>query len=139
MDLRPMAAILLTISTSCSLSGCMTARANQVNPDMGPGKTFAEIYEKSKEPETIDIIKNPGAVLQMGAQMGYTKPYLPVFQQPKILKVWIPPHKSKDDQNVLIAGHWSYVMVEDPSWYIDNEITKEMSVGIIEPSLPQKD
>ncbi len=139
MDLRPIAAILLTISISCSLSGCVTARANQINPDAALGKTFAQIYEKSKEAPAIDILNNPGAALQMGAQMGYTKPYLPVFQEPKIIKVWIPPHKSKDDQNVLIAGHWSYVMVEDPSWYIDNEITKEMSVGVIVPSLPQKD
>ena len=138
MDLRPIAAILLTILTSCSLSGCLTARASQVNPNAS-GNTFSDIYEKSKEPENVDILKNPGAALQMGAQMGYTKPYLPVFQEPKIIKVWIPPHKSMDDRNVLIAGHWSYVMIEDPSWYIDNEITKEMSVGVIVPSLPQKD
>ena len=137
MDLRPIAAILLIISTSCSLSGCATAKANQADPTSG--KTFADIYQKSKEAVPIDILHNPGAALQMGAQMGYTKPYLPVFQDPKIIKVWIPPHKSKDDQNVLIAGHWSYVMIEDPSWYIDNEITKEMSVGVIVPSLPQKD
>jgi len=107
--------------------------------DQYSGKTFADIYQKSKEAGPIDILHNPGAALQMGAQMGYTKPYLPVFQEPKIIKVWIPPHKSKDDQNVLIAGHWSYVMIEDPSWYIDNEITKEMSVGVIVPSIPQKD
>ena len=135
MDLRPIVIILLSIS----ISGCATARLKSVNSDPNAVQTFADTYQKSKEAGGIDILNNPGAALQMGAQMGYTKPYLPVFQDPKIIKVWIPPHKSKDDQNVLIAGHWSYVMVEDPSWYIDNEITKEMSVGVIVPSLPQKD
>ena len=135
MDLRPILTTLLLLS----ISGCATAKLKTTDPDQNRVKTFADIYEKSKEAEKIDILHNPGAALQMGAQMGYTKPYLPVFQEPKIIKVWIPPHKSNDDQNVLIAGHWSYVMIEDPSWYIDNEITKEMSVGVIVPSLPQKD
>jgi hypothetical protein len=135
MDLRPIVIMLLTIS----ISGCATSRPKIVDQNPNGANSFIEIYQKSKDPGTIDILHNPGAALQMGAQMGYTKPYLPVFQEPKIIKVWIPPHKSKDDHNVLIAGHWSYVMVEDPSWYIDNEITKEMSVGVIVPSLPQKD
>ena len=134
MDLRLIAAILsITL-----ISGCATARPKTGGPDQGV-QTFADTYRKSKEAGAIDILNNPGAAFQMGAQMGYTKPYLPVFQPPKIVKVWIPPHKSQDDKDVLIAGHWSYVMVEDPSWYIDNEIDKEMSVGVIVPSLPQKD
>jgi len=135
MDLRPIVMIFLTIS----ISGCTTARAYQDQPDANKVKTFADIYRKSKESGSAGIVNNPGAALSMGAQMGYTKPYLPVFQEPKIIKVWVPPHKSKDDQNVLIAGHWSYVMVEGPSWYVDNEITKDMSVGVIVPSLPQKE
>lgn len=137
MALRQIATILLTILISCSMSGCLTAGANQAKVDIS-GKTFAQIYEQSKQPVPLDILNNPGGALQMGAQMGYSKPYLPIYQQPKIIKVWIPPHKSKDDANVLIAGHWSYVMIEDPSWYIDNEITKEMSVDVIVPSLPEK-
>jgi len=137
MDLRPIQITLLILSIS--VSGCATAKLKAADSDQFTGKTFTDIYEKSKQAPPIDILHNPGAALQMGAQMGYTKPYLPVFQEPKIIKVWIPPHKSKDDQNVLIAGHWSYVMIEDPSWYIDNEVTKEMSVGVIVPSLPQKD
>ena len=135
MDLRRIVIILLTIS----ISGCATARPKTTDPNSRAVQTFADTYRKSKEAGTIDILNNPGAALRMGAQMGYTKPYLPVFQEPKIIKVWIPPHKSNDDRNVLIAGHWSYVMVEDPSWYIDNEINREMSVGVIVPSLPQKD
>ena len=135
MDLRPIALILLTIS----ISGCATAMARPAKEDPNAVKTFADIYRKSKEANSLDMVNNPGAAIQMGAQMGYTKPYLPVFQQPKIIKVWIPSHRSKDDRNVLIAGHWSYVMVEDPSWYIDNEINKDMSVSVIVPSLPQKE
>ncbi len=135
MDLRPIVIILITIS----ISGCVTARANPGPTDSKAVKSFAEIYRKSKEGNSSDLINNSVASIQMGAQMGYTKPYLPVFKEPKIIKVWIPPHRSKDDQNVLIAGHWSYVMVEDPSWYIDSEMTRDMSLGVIVPSLPQKD
>src|ERR1017187_6273929 len=107
MDLRPILIVLLILS----ISGCATAKLKTTDGSQNSGNTFTDIYEKSKDAAPIDILHNPGAALQMGAQMGYTKPYLPVFQEPKIIKVWTPPHKSIDDQNVLIAGHWSYVMI----------------------------
>ena len=78
MDLRPIQITLLILSIS--VSGCATAKLKAADSDQFTGKTFTDIYEKSKQAPPIDILHNPGAALQMGAQMGYTKPYRPFFK-----------------------------------------------------------
>jgi hypothetical protein len=124
--------LLILISSGCATTG----RAAKKDPDGNQGKTFADVYRKSKE---VRPVGESGQTFNLGAQMGYVKPYLPVFQQPKVAKVWIPSHKSKDDSNVLVAGHWVFVMVEQPQWFVDQETSDHLTVPIIVPSLPQKD
>jgi hypothetical protein len=61
---------------------------------------------------------------------GYVKPYVPVIQQPVIRKVWIPDHKSQEDADVLVAGHWTYVMVQGPKWFIDTQMVEENEIRL---------
>ncbi len=53
---------------------------------------------------------------------GYVKPYVPVIEPPVVKKVWIPDHKSDQDSGVLVAGHWVYLMIRGPKWFIEDEI-----------------
>ncbi|MBF0485818.1 MAG: TraV family lipoprotein [Candidatus Omnitrophica bacterium] len=106
-------------------------------PDDSKVKTFAETYRRSKEAKLPDISSNPAGLFQMAPQMGYVKPYLPVMVPPRVVKVWIPAHTVSGDKDVLVAGHWTFVMVEEPGWYIKNELSLKMTAEVIVPSLPR--
>ncbi len=66
---------------------------------------------------------------------GYVKPYIPVMASPVVRKVWVPDHKAVEDGGILVAGHWVYLMVQGPRWFIEEE-TKKVDVPVIVPSSP---
>ncbi len=51
-------------------------------------------------------------------------------------KVWVPDQKSKSDPDVLVAGHWIYMMVQGPRWFIDTERPDDGPAEIIVPLQP---
>ncbi len=53
---------------------------------------------------------------------GYVKPYLPVLEQAVVRKVWITNQPDEHDPQVLVTGHWTYVMIEGPKWYREDAI-----------------
>jgi hypothetical protein len=44
---------------------------------------------------------------------------VPVIQPPIIQPMWIPPHTTTD-KRVFITGHWIFVQINNPTWYIDS-------------------
>jgi len=47
--------------------------------------------------------------------------------------VWIPAHKSKSAPEVLIAGHWIYIMVKESSWFVDSQSNTNAKIPLIMP------
>ena len=57
--------------------------------------------------------------LRLTKSYGYVQPYVPVISAPLVKRIWCPNHKSKKDADTLVAGHWVYVMVRGPKWFIE--------------------
>lgn len=75
----------------------------------------------------------------LGSGLGEEKPYFPVYEPPRIIKVWIPAHMAEQDSKVMVAGHWAFVIVEDPHWYVQDESAVKAQVPVIVPTAPEKE
>jgi hypothetical protein len=114
------------------VSGCAGSKAIHKNK-VGP-MTMMEIYSSgigSGQKDAAIFIENN---LKEQKTFGYVKPYIPVVNDPVVRKVWIPNHKSQDNSDVMIAGHWVYVMIQPSTWFIDEKVV-ETKIPIIVPSL----
>ena len=58
------------------------------------------------------------------------------MNEPLVRKVWIPDHKSLDNPDVMIAGHWNYVMIQPPRWFIESNVT-DSKLPVIVPTNPK--
>ena len=95
---------LITLMLLISISGCASV-ARQSNT----------LLDKPVLMKDIDTA-NVDAHFKEQKTFGYVQPYIPVVQEPVVRKVWVPDLKSNADPDVLIAGHWAYVMVRGPKW-----------------------
>ncbi len=112
------------------INGCASSRAvqkNKVRP-----MTMMDIYAQSAGQAQKDVVQFIENNLKEEKTFGYVKPYIPVMNEPVVRKVWIPDHKSENDSDVMIAGHWSYVMIQPPTWFIDGK-TVEAQLPVIVP------
>lgn len=109
------------------VSGCahVSKRASSQMP-----RSIKEIYAQSHR-DVIDQGSSIGRDLKEEKVFGYVKPYVPVIDPPIVKKVWIPSHKSEQDAGVLIAGHWIYIMVKGPTWFIDEEVQNQIEINIM--------
>ena len=105
------------------ISGCASASSSRKSTiDESRARTFAEVYRQSKKaPKTADATV---LSLALNPFEGYVKPYVPVIQPPRVIKVWIPAHVLREDKSVMVAGHWSFVMLEATRWFIEGEENK---------------
>jgi len=71
--------------------------------------------------------------LKMKQAFGYVRPYVPVMNPADVRGVWIPAHKSKEDPNTLISGHWVYIVVREAHWFIDAEKNSNVKIPLIIP------
>ena len=71
--------------------------------------------------------------LKINQAFGYVRPYVPVMEQADVRSVWIPAHKSKEDPNTLISGHWVYIVVREARWFIDAEKNSNVKIPLIIP------
>jgi hypothetical protein len=99
--------------------------------------TLMDVYAQSVGQSKKDMQKFIDGQLTEQQTFGYVKPYVPIVNPPVVRKIWIPDHKSMDDQDVLVAGHWTYVMVEGPKWFIDTSARNDVPSEII-PAEPAK-
>ncbi len=118
--------ILLVILTS---SGCALSR-NNLKPDKDKAiDSYLDAVSKGRM-DSLNYIKDN---LKLNKTFGYVKPYVPVVEPPQVAMVWIPAHKSKDTDEVLVSGHWVYIMVHNARWFIDLENKTEGKLPIIVP------
>lgn len=137
MGLKKTAYVLLILLISgCATSGNGTgARGGRGAVNEASVQTFAEIYRKAKE---SGLSANVAPSLKMSVDVGQEKPYFPVYVPPKIVKVWVPAHVARGDRKILVAGHWTFVVLEEPRWYIEDRAPAEGDVALVEPAPPWK-
>ena len=120
MAYRILICLLLIMQISfCPLYAAKKAMVKQNKP------TLMDVYAQSVGQSKNDMRQFIEDKLIEQQTYGYVKPYIPVVQQPIVRKVWIPDHKSPEDADILIAGHWVYVMVQGPKWFIDTQSSYE--------------
>ncbi|MBF0594609.1 MAG: hypothetical protein HQL22_06550 [Candidatus Omnitrophica bacterium] len=102
------------------ISGCASSSTvKKTGPREQEVRTFAEIYRQAKQGEKTEAEHMPAMSFQ--EPQGFVKPYIPVILPPRVIKVWVPVHILKDDKKVMVAGHWSFVMLEGTHWFIEGE------------------
>ncbi len=126
-------AVILT-SLIVLTSGCAHQR---VHPAVNRPVLMEDIYRQSMGDARRDVGQFVADHLKEQKVFGYVKPYVPVIDPPIVKKVWVPDHKSEDDAAVLVAGHWVYLMIQGPKWFIEDEV-KESVLPIVVPGNDSK-
>ena len=67
-------------------------------------------------------------------KLGFIPPYVPVLNPPLVKKVWIPPHISELDPDVMVGGHWVFIKITEDRWFIENEDPKSMNFPVVIPT-----
>jgi len=97
-----------------------------------PNKVM-DVYLQAVSSGRADSVNYIKENLKINQSFGYVKPYVPVVTPADVRLVWIPAHKSKSAPEVLVAGHWIYVMVKESSWFIDNQSKADAKIPLILP------
>jgi hypothetical protein len=113
MGLRKLMLVLCVLS----INACAPRHRPVV--DEQDARSFAAIYRKAKESGLVSSRSEGKA--RLGPDIGYEKPFFPVYVPPKVAKMWVPAHVGQGDRAVMVAGHWSYLIVEEPHWYIEEK------------------
>ena len=114
-----------------SINGCVGLS----RPALTPRLTMMDTYVHSVGDSQKDTARFVQENLKEQKTFGYVKPYIPVMASPVVRKVWVPDHRSAEDGGILVAGHWIYLMVRGPRWFIEEEARK-VDVPVIVPSAP---
>lgn len=72
--------------------------------------------------------------LHIDDKLGFVPPYVPVLNPPLVKKVWVPPHISELDPEVMVGGHWVFIKVTEDKWFIENEDQKSMNFPVLIPT-----
>jgi len=112
-----------------SNSGCAASKTIIKNSQNKVVETYLEGVSNGRI-DAADYIKQN---LKISQAYGYVKPYVPVVEPADVRLVWIPAHKSKEDPNILVSGHWVYIMVEQSRWFMDTQTKTEVKIPLIIP------
>ena len=118
------------------IEGCLSGKA--IQKDKVKPITMMDIYSQSMGQSQKDVAQFIEHNLTEQKTFGYVKPYIPVMNGPVVRKVWVPDHKAQDDADVMVAGHWSYVMIQPPAWFIDGK-SADTRLPVIIPSSREPD
>ncbi|OSS42877.1 hypothetical protein DESAMIL20_307 [Desulfurella amilsii] len=104
-----------TIMALCSLiflASCATSN------ELKPKENMTSAYNNDSQTE-INIKTN---IPQESVSQ------VPVIEPPVIQPMWIPPHTTQD-KRVFITGHWIFVQINNPTWYI-NSTKNPINLGL---------
>jgi hypothetical protein len=106
-------AVLVLLTSGCALTRGPSAGA----ADEEKVRSFAATYRLAKAARPDFMPAAPGFTLL--ADAGYDAPYFPVCVPGRVEKVWVPAHVADGDRDVMVAGHWTFIMLERPRWYVE--------------------
>lgn len=116
--------LVLLITSGCSASRVLVK--DDTNKVMD---AYLEVLSNGRADSANYLKEN----LKVNQAFGYVKPYVPVVKPADVRMVWIPSHKSKDSADVLVSGHWIYLMVEPSGWFIDSQNDTKAKIPLIVP------
>ncbi len=120
----PAIILVLLITSGCAVSkGLVKDNPNKV----------MDVYLEAVSNGRADSVNYIKENLKINKAFGYVKPYVPVVEPADVRLVWIPVHKSKYSSEVLVSGHWVYIMVKEPRWFIDTQAKSEAKIPLIVP------
>lgn len=119
-------AVILVILTSC---GCSASK--KLVKD-SPNKVM-DVYLEAVSSGRADSVNYIKENFKINQAFGYVKPYVPVVQPADVRLVWLPAYKSKYSSEVLVSGHWIYLMVKPARWFIDAQNDDKAKVPLIVP------
>jgi len=120
----PAIILVLLITSGCAVSkGLVKDNPNKV----------MDVYLEAVSNGRADFVNYIKENLKINKAFGYVKPYVPVVEPADVRLVWIPVHKSKYSSEVLVSGHWVYIMVKEPRWFIDTQAKSEAKIPLIVP------
>ena len=97
-----------------------------------PSKVM-DVYLEAVSSGRADAVNYIKENLKIDKAFGYVKPYVPVVEPADVRMVWLPAHKSKYSPEVLVSGHWVYIMVNDSRWFIDAQSNDQVKIPLIVP------
>ena len=92
-----------------------------------------DVYLEAVSSGRADAVSYIKENLKVNKAFGYVKPYVPVVEPADVRLVWLPAHKSKYSPEVLVSGHWVYIMVKESRWFIDSQTQGEAKIPLIVP------
>lgn len=116
--------LVILISSGCAASKTLVKDS--------PSKVM-DVYLEAVSSGRVDSANYIKENLKINQAFGYVKPYVPVVQPADVRLVWVPTHKSKSSSEVLVSGHWVYLMVKEPRWFIDTIESDKVKVPLIVP------
>lgn len=111
------------------ISGCAASKGLVKDT---PSKVM-NVYMEAVSTGRADSVNYIKENLKMNQAFGYVKPYVPVVEPADVRLVWFPAHKSKYSPDVLVSGHWVYIMVKEPRWFIDTQSKDQSKIPLIVP------
>jgi len=102
---------ILVVLGLLPLAGCTNVKALE-----GPPQDLRALYETSLGAPQPSLTTRPAAVLGPGDD-----PLPALLQPPKVQKVWVPAQHTPEGD--LVAGHWTYLLLETPQWRLDQAPT----------------
>lgn len=121
---------LAIVTVILSSSGCAATKKTDFPSERN---RVISIYLQAMGAGRIDAVKAIKENLKISKSFGYVQPYVPVVEQPDVRAIFLPAHKSKYDPNTLVSGHWVYVMVRGPRWFIDTQTDQKGKIPVIVP------
>lgn len=116
--------LVILISSGCAASKTLVKDS--------PSKVM-DVYLEAVSSGRADSANYIKENLKINQAFGYVKPYVPVVQPADVRLVWVPTHKSKSSSEVLVSGHWIYLMVKEPRWFIDTIESDKVKLPLIVP------
>ena len=110
--------VLITIVLTC---GCAHVQSE---------RSVKDVYEKSTLKIDMGKIRDAQDGLHKRTGLGYVTPYVPIVSAPKTIKVWIPDYISKKNPNVLVSGHWVFMLLTSGGWELQKEGSQRPKVLI---------
>ncbi len=123
--LKHLAIILVLLITN----GCAASKGLVKD---SPNKVM-DVYLEAVSSGRADAVNYIKENLKVNKAFGYVKPYVPVVEPADVRLVWLPAHKSKYSSEVLVSGHWVYIMVKEPRWFIDTQEKGNARIPLIVP------
>lgn len=120
---------LLIILAILASSGCSASKKLIKDEQNKVVDTYLAAVSSGRA-DAVNYIKEN---LKVNQAFGYVKPYVPVVEPADVRMVWLPAHKSKYSSEVLISGHWVYIMVRESRWFIDSQSQGEAKIPLIIP------